>query len=187
MVLNADSRVTYKKNIWKISRHVHLDGEAFFSVAKGSRFDVETQSGIVSVLGTQFNVKNRDNYFEVVCYEGLVQVQSLGETSKLSAGNSFRILNGEMEVFDKNDSYTVPDWMSNESVFRSVPFAQVIHELERQYDVSITASNIDLNQLFTGKFVHDSLEMSLKAITIPLNLKYEISDKDQIILSARGE
>lgn len=185
--LNADSRVTYKKNIWKISRNVQLDGEAFFSVAKGSKFDVETNSGIVSVLGTQFNVKNRENYFEVVCYEGVVQVQSSGETSKLSAGNAFRILNGEMEVFNKKDASSVPDWMSNESVFRSVPFAQVIHELERQYDVSITASNIDLNQLFTGKFVHDSLEMSLKAITIPLNLKYEISEKDQIILSARGE
>lgn len=186
VVLNANSQVTYKKNIWKISRQVRLDGEAFFSVAKGSKFDVETSSGIVSVLGTQFNVKNRENYFEVVCFEGLVEVQSAGETSKLSAGNAFRILNGKMEVFDKNDS-TTPDWMANESVFRSVPFGQVIHEFERQYGVSIAAGNIDLDQLFTGKFVHDNLEMSLKAITIPLNLNFEIGEKDQIILSARGE
>lgn len=186
VVLNAHSRVTYKKNIWKISRQVRLDGEAFFSVAKGSKFDVETNSGIVSVLGTQFNVKNRETYFEVVCFEGLVEVQSAGETSKLSAGNAFRILNGKMEVFDKNDS-TTPDWMANESVFRSVPFGQVIHEFERQYGVSIAAINIDLDQLFTGKFVHDNLEMSLKAITIPLNLNYEIGEKDQVILSAKGE
>jgi transmembrane sensor len=186
VALNAHSRVTYKKNMWKFSRNVQLDGEAFFSVAKGSRFDVETSGGVISVLGTQFNVKSRENYFEVVCYEGLVQVQSLGEVSKLTTGNVFRILNGKTEVFDKDYS-PLPDWMANESVFRSVPFGQVIHEFERQYRVIITTKNIDLNQLFTGKFVHDNLEVSLKAISIPLNLKYEIGEQNQVILSARSE
>jgi transmembrane sensor len=186
VVLNAHTRVEYKKNSWKFSRHIRLDGEAFFSVARGSKFDVETSGGLVSVLGTQFNVKNRENYFEVVCYEGLVEVQSSGETSKLSAGNAFRLLNGKIEVFDKVTT-PVPDWMVNESSFRSVPFGQVILEFERQYGVKITVNDVDLDQLFTGKFMHNNQEIALKAITIPLNLNYELNDNDQIILSARGE
>ena len=47
------------ENKWKNERSVNLDGEGFFKVAKGSKFDVETSAGTVSVVGTQFNVKNR--------------------------------------------------------------------------------------------------------------------------------
>jgi ferric-dicitrate binding protein FerR (iron transport regulator) len=46
--------------------------EAYFQVKKGQTFSVNTTDGVVKVLGTHFNVKQRKNYFEVNCFEGLV-------------------------------------------------------------------------------------------------------------------
>ena len=56
--LNAGSRISYRKFRWNTDRHVNLEGEAYFQVRKGSRFDVKTNKGTVTVLGTKFNVKS---------------------------------------------------------------------------------------------------------------------------------
>ena len=53
-----------------------------------------------------------------------------------------------------------------------MPFSQVIAEFERQYNVTFSVNTIDTNQLFTGSFAHNNLDIALQAITIPLNLAY---------------
>lgn len=184
--LNAFTKVSYNKNKWEKKRQVKLDGEAFFKVAKGSKFDVVTTSSIVSVLGTRFNVINRSDYFEVVCYEGLVQVQSGEELVQLPPKHSFRIIDGIVTKSDPSDDLS-PSWLANESSFRSIPYSQVIREFERQYDVSVTTRSVNLDLLFTGRFVHNDKSLALKAISLPLNLSYEISDDKQIILSGKGD
>jgi len=186
VILNAFTKVSFKEKKWEGNRQVNLEGEAFFKVAEGSRFDVVTTSGIVSVLGTRFNVINRSEYFEVVCYEGLVQVQSGAEITQLPSQHSFRIINGKIKKSD-NSGELSPSWLNNESSFRSVPFIQVIREFERQYDVTVTTTNVNVAQLFTGRFVHDDKLLALKAISLPLNLNYEKANEKQIILSGKGE
>lgn len=184
--LNAFTSISYKKRLWNMSRKVVLDGEAYFKVAKGSKFDVETASGIVSVLGTQFNVKNRNNYFEVVCFEGLVEVNSGDENEKLAPGHSFRIINGVVHKSENIEEIS-PSWVNNISSFQSVPFSQVIQEFEIQYDVKVKPQDINLNQLFTGKFIHNDQKLALQSISIPLNLKYTLTEENQIILSGKGD
>ncbi len=186
VILNAFTKVSFKEKKWEGNRQVNLEGEAFFKVAEGSRFDVVTTSGIVSVLGTRFNVINRSEYFEVVCYEGLVQVQSGAEITQLPSQHSFRIINGKIKKSD-NSGELSPSWLNNESSFRSVPFIQVIREFERQYDVTVTTRNVNVAQLFTGRFVHDDQLLALKAISLPLNLNYEKANEKQIMLSGKGE
>ncbi len=183
VTLNAFSKIIYWQKSWTKNRHVVLAGEAFFKVAKGSRFDVETATGIVSVLGTQFNVKMRKNYFEVICYEGLVQVQSAGKTVKLSPNKVFRVMNG-VATNGYNTAEKSPRWLLHESSFESVPFAHVIEEFERQYNVTITTKNVKLDQLFTGRFVHENISLALQSIAIPLNLEYKIDDDQKnVVLS----
>ena len=74
VVLNSGSEIQYKKWNWSTERKLKLDGEAFFKVAKGKTFEVETDLGKVTVLGTQFNVKSRNNRIDVICFEGKVKV-----------------------------------------------------------------------------------------------------------------
>ncbi len=185
VTLNALSKLSYQAKHWGRKRAVTLDGEAFFKVAKGSQFDVETEVGTITVLGTQFNVKMRTDYFEVVCYEGLVAVKHAGNVVKLPPAKMFRVVKGIITP-DESTTEVLPGWLMQESSFESVPFGEVIKEFERQYSVSVTTNNIDLNQLFTGRFVHSNFPVALKSISIPLNLKYEVAE-DQKNVALSGE
>ncbi len=180
VVLNAKSEIVYNKQNWNDKREVVLDGEAFFKVTKGSTFDVITDAAKVSVLGTQFNVKNRKGYFEVQCFEGLVNVQYQGYSKDLPAGSTFKVVEGV--VTTDITSSTEPQWINNISNFKSVPFHEVIHEFERQYDVVFSLENINTSRIFTGGFVHTNLEDGLKSITLPLDLEYKIDSKKHITL-----
>lgn len=181
--LNAKSYLAFNKKDWKNDREVELDGEAFFKVAKGSSFKVKTTSGTVTVYGTQFNVKQRDNYFEVICYEGLVGVTYNAQETKLKPGNSFLIIDGK-SIAKEKESRTIPSWLNNASTFKSLPYKTVITEFERQYNVDITLINIDDEQLFSGSFAHNNIELALKSITLPLHATYS---KTNNTITLKGE
>jgi len=178
--LNANSTVTFNENSWSKTRAVTLNGEAFFKVAKGEKFDVITSDGIVSVLGTQFNVKQRESYFEVTCYEGLVGVTHNNKTVKLKPGHTFKIIDGKQLTADK-ETAAQPVWLHGESSFKSVPLKHVIAEFENQYDLQINTDQIDTSRLFTGSFAHNNLDLALKSVTIPLNLSYSKSGKSILL------
>tara|TARA_R110000868_G_scaffold88088_5_gene245791 strand:+ start:4113 stop:5009 length:897 start_codon:yes stop_codon:yes gene_type:complete len=169
--LNAKTFLAYNKKSWKNERDVELNGEAFFKVAKGSTFKVKTKVGTITVFGTQFNIKQRAHYFEVICYEGVVGVTYNSQLTKLEAGDSFLIIDGKQIAKEKENS-TTPSWLNNESQFISLPYKEVLSEFERQYNVTFTNQNIDTNQLFTGGFAHNNIEIALKSITLPLHLTY---------------
>ena len=180
--LNADSEITFKSKNWENKRALNLKGEAYFRVEKGSKFTVNTNLGTVQVLGTQFNVAVRDNYFEVDCYEGLVSVNYKNDVIKIPAGNSFKMLNSTTEFTSEHIDVN-PSWIKNNSSFKSMPYKFVINELERQFNVKIEFDKKHENTLFTGSFTHIDLELALQAISIPLNLKFTIFSDKQVILN----
>jgi ferric-dicitrate binding protein FerR (iron transport regulator) len=179
VTLNAASKITFNEKKWKEKRDLTLEGEAYFKVQKGQTFSVNTAAGIVKVLGTQFNVKERNNYFEVNCYEGLVSVTYNNETVKLPPGKTFRVINGHIENVEDFNAKN-PSWIQQESSFNRIPLDQVIAELERQYDIKIKAEGVDTSKLFTGSFTHNDKKIALQAVTIPLKLSYKIEGKTVI-------
>jgi len=177
--LNQGSKLHYTKKEWQTERSVELNGEAFFKVRKGSKFEVETEQGVVSVLGTEFNVKSWENYFEVTCYSGLVQVKTPQSSVQLTKNSVFRLINGipnQMEIL--NDD--APSWLRGESKFRSVPLNIVLQEFARQYKVKIVKNKINLSQSFTGSFTHKDMNLALESITLPSNLSYKIKGNQVI-------
>jgi transmembrane sensor len=174
VVLNAASSLIYNPEKWDKERRVTLEGEAFFKVAKGSRFDVITRQGTVTVLGTQFTVKQRKSFFQVVCYEGLVQVIANGHTEKIPPGKTFRIVNGTVSLGEIAEAQ--PLWLENQTRFEQIPYEEVLAELERQYDITIDTS-VDTQRIFTGSFVHDNLEAALRSVCEPLGISYQINEK----------
>ncbi|MBD0825030.1 FecR family protein [Aestuariibaculum marinum] len=181
--LNTKSTLVFNKSDWKKEREVNLSGEAFFKVAKGSSFHVKTKTGIVTVYGTQFNVKQREQFFEVICYEGLVGVTYNSQETKLKPGDRFLILDGKF-IANEKEKNLEPSWLNDESTFKSLPYKQVITEFERQYGITINLVNIDENQLFTGSFTHTNLDVALKSITVPLHINYS---KTNNTITLKGE
>ncbi len=183
VALNARSEITYNKRTWKDKRTLELRGEAFFDVAKGSRFDVVTSLGTVSVLGTEFNVKQRDSLFEVICYEGVVKVVSGGLAEELRAGDGLRFKNGK--AVRSRTLAEGPEWTRNISDFKEAPLSEVIEELQRQYGIKVELIGIQDSTLFTGGFVHGDLQNAILSIAEPLDLDYQIKDTKVVILKTR--
>ncbi len=184
VVVNALSELRYSKNTWEVKREVKLQGEAFFKVAKGATFDVVTAEGTVTVVGTQFNVKQRGSFFEVECFEGVVKVTAGQVAQQLRAGDRFRLADGTASL--EKTTYTNPQWTKNVSTFDRVTLAEVLAEVERQYGVKASMEGVDPNQLFTGGFVHDSLENALQSISEPLDLNYRIEKGNAVTLFPRA-
>jgi len=173
VILNADSEVSFSERNWDKKRNVDLNGEAFFKVAKGKRFTVATDAGMVTVLGTQFNVEHREGVFEVTCFEGLVSVTFQDKETKLPAGTSFMVIEGK--IVDALEPRTFqPSWLNHESSFKSIPLKYVLAEFERQHNIKVETKNIDSNQLFTGTFSNTDSDLALKSISMPSQIKFNL-------------
>lgn len=182
VILNAVSSIKYDPEKWTKARKVELEGEAYFKVRSGSKFDVLSDDGTVNVLGTQFNVISRPNYFEVICYEGKVAASSDSDTHTLFASDAFRSINGEANFISGWHNDKTPSWLNNIISFESVQFQYVIDEFERQYDIDVQVQSVQTQKLFTGSFRNDNMELALRSICIPLKIEFEIIDKRTVIL-----
>lgn len=176
VVLNANSKIIYSKKDWGKSRNLTLEGEAYFKVQKGKKFTVNTEIGQVTVLGTQFNVKERANYFEVKTFEGVVSVTYKGKEIKLPRGTIFKVVNG---VIDATNTFDVNEksWLQKESNFKSSALRFVLAEIENQFDYTIETKDVDLDILYSGGFTHTDINIALQSVTIPLQLSYKIDGK----------
>ncbi|AWA29853.1 iron dicitrate transport regulator FecR [Flavobacterium magnum] len=166
VTLNADSEADYSSNDWDDNRKINLRGEAFFKVAKGKTFDVLTDCGKVTVVGTQFNVKSRGQRFEVTCFEGKVRVQCGKNTTFITKGQKVAFENGQPipSQFMASDR---PSWMDRQMEFTSENLQGVVAEMKRQYNVEIEVTGADKtkNLAFTGVMPADKLEVALEIVS----------------------
>lgn len=178
--LNNGSSVAYKSSEWSTERTITLQGEAFFDVNKGAPFTVNTPNGIITVLGTQFNVRTWGANLYVECYEGRVEVRKGDQSTVLTANEGVNIIAESMQNKQAIRN-AAPLWRDGVSRFYDDKLTVVCYELERQYQIKIDLKATDRS--FSGNFVHDDLEEAVRSICIPLNLKYTISkDKNSVVI-----
>jgi transmembrane sensor len=183
VVLNAGSEIEYKKWNWKNNRNLELQGEAYFKVAKGQKFEVKTSLGNVAVLGTQFDVKARKNRFEITCFEGRVKVNYKDKELILIKGQSVCFENGTQ--INTTATSLKPEWLENKIAFSKEKLPNIIDEIQRQYDVTISIKSGLSNELFTGKIPTDNLDIALQIIATTYNLETKKIDSDTIIFEKK--
>ena len=177
--LNVDSKITYKKTTWKKKRLVKLSGEAFFKVQKGKKFVVETPKSFVEVLGTSFNVYDRDSSLDVKCFTGKVRVisKNMMDTILLTPGFAVFQTNGKKLKTYTFDTKEKSIWKDNILAFDNKSLKFVFAELERVFDIQIVAEKSILNRYFTGQIVLKSKRETLENVCWPMHLKYKIEGK----------
>jgi ferric-dicitrate binding protein FerR (iron transport regulator) len=181
VTLNAKSKLSYP-NLFKYNRTLDLEGEAYFEVQKGSRFTVKTTLGCVTVLGTKFNVISHNDYFEVICYEGKVRVETKGKIAILTPSESIRFYDHISENW-ADITETKPSWINGETTFKNVPVQYVLTQFTNQYNVKVDYPKSVENVKFTGAFTNKNKDIALKSICIPLHLKYSNNGTGKIIIS----
>lgn len=183
VVLNSGSKIEYKKWNWENHRALELNGEAYFKVAKGQKFEVHTSLGKVTVLGTQFNVKQRENRFDVTCYEGKVKVD-YGETEVIiTKGMSIAFEDGKSITIPEN-AIQNPEWLNNEMVFYQANLKSIIGEFERRFNVTLELKSNDNSQLFTGTIPSENIDIALQILATTYHLEPTKVSKNKIILKA---
>ncbi len=178
--LNAQSSLTRKRFFWNNDKVVTLSGEGLFDVEKGDGFSVETNAGVVSVLGTSFNVRTRKDRFSLACYEGKVQFETTSQKEILVQGEGLKLVQGQVERTSILGS--VPDWTQGRSDFENAPLQQVLEELSLQYGIEFSTNDIDLSRHFTGSFVHNDLTIALQTVLTPMSINYEILDNQKTVV-----
>lgn len=149
--LNSGSSIAYTAGLRGNERTVRLNGEAFFEVARAARpFVVETFNADVTVLGTRFNVRARRDEptpaTAVTVEHGRVRLASkrvATDAVELTPGWSARV-SGPQALLSAADSVSLAPalaWRSGGLAFVDQPMAVIFGELERRYDVEISASN----------------------------------------------
>lgn len=182
VTLNSGSEVDYKAWNWKNNRKLQLDGEAYFKVAKGQTFDVVTAMGTVTVVGTQFNVKARDNRFDVTCFEGKVKVTSKANTILLTPGMSVAFDNGK-QIDLPSDENSQPGWLTYEVNYQQERLDRILNEMERQYRVDIELTDKQkAAELHIGGVPMNNLNDALEIIETAYQLKSHKAG-NKIILS----
>lgn len=181
VLLNSGSSVEYKKWNWNNERKLKLDGEAFFKVAKGKKFEVATELGNVTVLGTQFNVKNRNKRLDVSCYEGKVQVTYQNQQIILTKGMMVSFANGNQIHADQTQR-TEPEWLKKEVRFSKENLLSIVEELNRQYNIEIEYKGKATNQTFSGTIPMNDLDVALEIIATTYHLQLIKSNDSKFIL-----
>lgn len=157
---------------WK--RTVSLEGQAFFKVAKGAVFTVESAGGSTEVLGTEFTVHSREQYYQVRCFEGSVAVLIDQQEHILAPQQWVDNLNNTVEYFSGEENSPLSYW--------SVPLSVVLADIEAVYGVNIDHSVVQPEWMFTGALDYTNLNQALNQALWPFNLEYTFVSEHQILL-----
>lgn len=170
VVLNSGSEIRYKKWNWESNRNLTLSGEAYFKVAKGQQFQVTTALGNVRVLGTQFNVRARNNRLDVTCFEGRVQVDYKQQQLIIEKGQTVAFTAGQ-KIIDTKTELQKPYWTMDQIAFDQATLTDVLDEIERQYNIVIAIETRNSTQLFSGKLPGNDVDIALEAIATTFHLR----------------
>jgi transmembrane sensor len=182
VMLNAGSSVKYSKKEFAANRILELEGEAFFSVTKGSQFEIRTENGNVLILGTQLNVLSRGTKFSVGCILGKVVVRALNQQQEITVGQKTEFKGDSLIKIENINPSNISSWKNGEFNFEDEPLVYIFEELERQFDVRFDLPPVQ-GRKYTGGFNNKDLKEALAQVCIPMGLNYDIKNKKRIIIT----
>jgi len=184
--LNAQPTLSYKPLLWKFSRSVKFEGEAYFDVMKGKQFEVFSGKGKTIVLGTTFNIYSRNIDYQVTCISGKVKVSGIsGSQDVILNPGQQALLNteGTLVIQSEIDTDQTLSWLNNKLSFTSVPLKKVFEEIGRQYGVLINIPE-DLEYTYTGTFMKEgSVENVLNLVCRPFDLEITRKADNEYIIT----
>jgi ferric-dicitrate binding protein FerR (iron transport regulator) len=171
------------------SRNIELEGEAYFEVEKNDElpFEVASANIVTRALGTRFVVTAypENSTIKSSLVKGSVEVKFDRKNELLKPGQQLVYNKNKPEVKIKtfDEDYELA-WKNKELVFRLTPFADVITELEKWFDVCIEYNPAEFkSETLTVQFEkYESLETILRVIAKANGFKFTIKDKNVKII-----
>lgn len=171
VILSHSSRIVVTRMQREKPRTLNLDGEAFFRVHKSDApFVVSTDAADVQVVGTEFNVRARDESTEVVVTSGAVNVRPahVATTEPLLLSPSQMVLVSAEKgagAIRTIPSPEYPGWLHGKLFLDRASFESACREIELRFDVTIVVTDPGVRtEVITGVLDARTPELALAAL-----------------------
>ncbi len=192
VTLNGNSRLEINKE-WTENgaREVNLVGEAFFEVAKKpvtkQKFVVNTSDLAVVVLGTSFNVSDRDIKTRVMLKEGAV---TLKLKNKATENKEVVMKVGELVEFSKMDkkltkqivnTENFASWKDKKLIFENTDMQEIALLIQETYGLEVRFEDEKMSKRkISGTIPSENLTILLTSLETIFEVK--ITQKDQLLI-----
>lgn len=148
--LRAESSISYKPLWWIFSKTVSFSGEAFFYGKHANGFKIESNMATTYVLGTSFNIIDRNDLFEIGCLDGKIKVKSEYQSKQLTKGMISQIKNNKIISKRNENTKTMALWTKDILAFKNTPLKDVLETISRSYNIHIKTPE-NYNYYYTGQ------------------------------------
>lgn len=198
VALSAETELSFPESFRKSSREVSLTGQAFFDVIPDENrpFIINTQNGVIKVLGTAFDVRSYedDNVVDIMVTEGVVEISHAEvPQNKLVINRGYKgsisLSDNSLSVEWVDDAEQYTGWLDGRLIFKEEPLTNVFRQLERWYDIEITveeARESILGKEFSANLKTRSVADVMNLIEVTMNISYTI-EEDQITVHNKRE
>ncbi|WP_208682324.1 FecR family protein [Flavobacterium sp. SLB02] len=185
VTLNKNSSLSYTSRFKGNTRPVILKGEAFFYVSpdKTKPFIITINDVTVQVVGTSFNVKNKNGKTTVDVETGIVKVSKNKDQVELRNGEKVIITDLQSQLLKSVSKGKLYNYYRNkELICEQTPLQELVDALNEIYDANIIIKKTDLQKKpITTVFKDQSLDQILEVIQETFMIEIERKG-NQIIL-----
>jgi ferric-dicitrate binding protein FerR (iron transport regulator) len=174
VTLNYKSELELATGFGNESRHVSLQGEAFFNIRrdKSKPFIISIGDHEVMVVGTSFNVSYDQNVAEITVCSGKVRLHSGDQFLTLKAGEKGVISsagNLSLTEWDPNDFA----WYSGTLVLKDKSLKEVATMLSRLFHVTVDVSPSVASCTLSAKIQYETIDDILGVIKETLGVEWK--------------
>lgn len=195
--LNAASIIRYPVAFTGNERRVHVNGEAYFEIAKATvPFIVSKDELEIAVLGTHFNVNAYDNEdnMQVTLLEGSVKVVKRSREAAANGKDVQVILkpgqqavtanNGQLNVKRGVDLEQVMAWKNGKFVFDNTNIQVIMRQVERWYDLETVYEGEGVKKWeFDGAISrYNNVSRVLKLLEETGSIRFKVEGKKVLVL-----
>lgn len=186
--LNAGTQMTV--TLARNARSVVLDeGQAVFDVAHDARrpFTVAAGDRIVRVVGTQFDVRQRDGRLSVTVARGAVEVRpsdgATGRAFRLHPGQRLEHIEGLVGTkVAAAEPAEVFGWRTGRLVYRGQPLSEVVADLNQQWPTQIRIADAALAATpISGVLILDSQDAVIRRLALLAPIRAVRSDAGVVL------
>ena len=185
--VNAESELRYPVQFSGTERKVYLKGEAYFAVTKQvtKPFIVCLDQAEITVLGTEFNVRNYENEaIATTLVKGSVSVTDNSNISecRLRPGQQAVLEKGGITVREVEPIHFVA-WKDGFFVYQDKKLDDILNELARWYDVNVFFENSSVREerFSVDMPRHESFEEVLRLIEQTRSIQIEIEGNNVFV------
>lgn len=180
--LNKNSSIELANDFNDIERNLKLKGEAFFDIERNPDKPFKIQTGLidVTVLGTSFNVKEKNNEITVNVVSGKVEVAS--------PENSVELIKDEKAIFKKDIKSLQKNTLNNQNeiywktgtfIYKNESLASVVQQLELLFSKQIEIENTEVETCGIALVIQaNNFENILNKVAGAVNCEIKKTGKD---------